>query len=458
MEERDNAEVILDESEEQTKNLQENYIRTDAEIAKQIAQRRVQQLITKTIEGQTEKALRTTARQPTKGAMVQAVKQTTGKAAAETGKKAVSAAVRQTTQTAASKTAKTAVSFAVSSSASTVGTASGAAVGVAGGIPGMLIGAGVGNIFGKSAEAGTNVVSQQTNRFSRWRKSMLDAMKQGQDPKTLKHMMKSLAADFMATVRNAVSIQSLANAILPGFSVVVIVLFLLITFIVTFVIMTSVLISILVSIIVPIATQEAIGQLAGGQEVVYYCQYEDPWADYAYGDSTISVCGCGPSTMAIVVSTLTDQVITPIDAADYATEHDFYFNGVGTMWSYFVRGAEGYGLTSVNHGDDLMAALECIPEGGMVVITVGTRDGTGNELYRGNGHFMAIRGITEEGKILVADPASRANSEAEWDYQTVTEILKNCWSITYTAPEEPELSDEVVHGEQNKGGNEIVRY
>lgn len=441
MEERDNAEVILDESEEQTKQLQENYIRTDTEIAKQIAQRRVQQFITKEAEGKTEKALKATTEAPAKEMIAQTAKQTAGKAVAEVGRRAATETVKKTAQMAAAETTKKTVSFVASSSAGAVGTASGTVIGVAGGIPGMLIGAGVGNIFGKTAEVGTNTVSQQSDRFSRWRKSMLDIMKRGQDPKTLQHMMKSLAADFVATVRNVISVQSLANAILPGISVVLCAMFLLITFIVSFVIITSVLIYILVSVIVPLATQEAIGQLVGGQEVVYYCQYEDPWADYAYGDSTISVCGCGPTTMAIVVSTLTNQTITPIDAAEYATEHGFYFNGVGTMWSYFVRGAEGYGLTSVNHGDDLMAALECIPEGGMVVITVGTSDGTGNELYRGNGHFMAIRGITEEGKILVADPASRSNSETEWDYQTVTEILKNCWSITYEAPEEPELPE-----------------
>lgn len=442
MEERDNAEVVLDELEEQAKHLQENYIRTDAEITKQIAQRRVQQFITKETEGKTPKPLKAATEAPAKEMIAGVAKQTAGKAATEIGRRTAAETVKKTAQATVTETTKQTVSFVVSSSAGAVGTASGTVVGAAGGIPGMLVGAGVGNIFGKTAEVGTNAVSQHSDRFSRWRKSMLDVMKRGQDPKTLQHMMKSLAADFVATVRNVNSIKALANAILPGLSVILGILFLLITFLLFFVIMTSVLIYILVSVIVPIATREAIGQLAGGQEVVYYCQYEEPWADYSYGDSTISVCGCGPTTMAIVVSTLTNQEITPIDAADYATEHGFYFNGVGTMWSYFVRGAEGYGLIPVNHGNDLMTALECIPEGGMVVISVGKSDGTGNGLYRGNGHFMAIRGITEDGKILVADPASRSNSETEWDYQTVTEILKNCWSITYEVPEETELSEE----------------
>ena len=31
------------------------------------------------------------------------------------------------------------------------------------------------------------------------------------------------------------------------------------------------------------------------------------------------------------------------------------------------------------------------------------------------GHFIVLRGITDAGKILVADPASYKNSEKEWD-------------------------------------------
>ena len=42
---------------------------------------------------------------------------------------------------------------------------------------------------------------------------------------------------------------------------------------------------------------------------------------------------------------------------------------------------------------------------------------------------MAIRGVTEDGKLLILDPASRKNTEKEWDYDTVAEILKNCWQI-----------------------------
>ena len=35
------------------------------------------------------------------------------------------------------------------------------------------------------------------------------------------------------------------------------------------------------------------------------------------------------------------------------------------------------------------------------------------------GHFIVLRGVTSEGKILVADPASYGRSEQEWDLSII---------------------------------------
>ena len=36
-----------------------------------------------------------------------------------------------------------------------------------------------------------------------------------------------------------------------------------------------------------------------------------------------------------------------------------------------------------------------------------------------SGHFIVLRGVTAEGKILVADPASIRRSEQEWDLSII---------------------------------------
>ncbi len=46
--------------------------------------------------------------------------------------------------------------------------------------------------------------------------------------------------------------------------------------------------------------------------VVYYNQKDPKWADKIYGDNnTISVYGCGPTTLAMLVSSLTEETLTP---------------------------------------------------------------------------------------------------------------------------------------------------
>lgn len=39
--------------------------------------------------------------------------------------------------------------------------------------------------------------------------------------------------------------------------------------------------------------------------------------------------------------------------------------------------------------------------------------------FTSSGHFIVLRGITEEGKILVADPISIKRSEQEWDLSII---------------------------------------
>ena len=46
--------------------------------------------------------------------------------------------------------------------------------------------------------------------------------------------------------------------------------------------------------------------------------------------------------------------------------------------------------------------------------------------FTSSGHFIVLRGITKEGKILVADPASNKRSKQEWDLSIIlNEVSKS---------------------------------
>ena len=47
------------------------------------------------------------------------------------------------------------------------------------------------------------------------------------------------------------------------------------------------------------------------------------------------------------------------------------------------------------------------------------------------GHFIVLRGITEDGKILINDPNSNERSQKEWDFDTVFKQVKAIWAYSY---------------------------
>src|SRR5581483_9508154 len=58
-----------------------------------------------------------------------------------------------------------------------------------------------------------------------------------------------------------------------------------------------------------------------------YSQYDPDWANKPYGDTTIAAAGCGPSAMAMIITALTGQSVTPDVTAAYADSQNLYVNG-----------------------------------------------------------------------------------------------------------------------------------
>ena len=81
----------------------------------------------------------------------------------------------------------------------------------------------------------------------------------------------------------------------------------------------------------------------GGMEVTYYNQLDERWADTMYGTSgTIGQAGCGPTSMAIVISTLTGEAHDPIELSNWSVANGHRCEGNG---SYHIDGSEEFGRT-----------------------------------------------------------------------------------------------------------------
>ena len=151
---------------------------------------------------------------------------------------------------------------------------------------------------------------------------------------------------------------------------------------------------------------------AGETEVVYYSQLDKRWAGASYGDSTIGRSGCGPTSMSIVISTLTGQAVDPPHMAVWAYQNGYYCPGSGSYHSLIPGAAEAYGLT-VKSNLTAQKIVDALKNGELVVAIMAKGH------FTKNGHFIALRGVTREGKILVADPASIERSNQEWDLSLI---------------------------------------
>lgn len=151
----------------------------------------------------------------------------------------------------------------------------------------------------------------------------------------------------------------------------------------------------------------------GGMEVMYYNQMDERWADVMYGtSSTIGQGGCGPTSMAIVTSTLTGEAHDPVELAQWSVANGHRCEGNGSYHSLIPAAATAYGL-SCEKNLDAQGIVDALSSGKLVVVIVSK-----GHFTRG-GHFIVLRGVTSEGKILVADPASYGRSEQEWDLSII---------------------------------------
>ena len=164
---------------------------------------------------------------------------------------------------------------------------------------------------------------------------------------------------------------------------------------------------------------EGIIYTEGGREVVYYNQLDERWADAPYGTDNIGGYACGPTSMSIVVSSLTEQTVDPPTMAQWAYEAGYWCEGNGSYHTLIPGCAEHFELNcdSISPSDP-QAVVDALADGKLIVALMSKGH------FTSSGHFMVLRAVTSNGKILVADPASKKRSEQEWDLSLILDEVR----------------------------------
>ena len=155
--------------------------------------------------------------------------------------------------------------------------------------------------------------------------------------------------------------------------------------------------------------------------VVYYNQGDGRYKDKPYGTDNIGGYGCGPTAMAMAISSLTDKTVDPVEMAGWSYDNGYWSPGGGSFHALIPGAAKAFGLAVEGcAAKEAQRIVNALSSGKLIIAIMGKGH------FTSGGHFIVLRGVTAEGKILVADPASKKRSEQEWDLSIiVNEAQKN---------------------------------
>lgn len=150
--------------------------------------------------------------------------------------------------------------------------------------------------------------------------------------------------------------------------------------------------------------------------VIYYNQKDPQYGKLPFGTDIIETHGCGPTAMAMVVSSLTDKPMNPAQMAQWAYENGYWKEGKGALHDLIPAVARAWGLDVVGYqAEDANQVLAALEQKKLVVVLMWPGH------FTASGHFIILRGLDEDGKVVVADPSSRERSEVSWDFHLIVD-------------------------------------
>lgn len=147
---------------------------------------------------------------------------------------------------------------------------------------------------------------------------------------------------------------------------------------------------------------------------IIYDQNDSRWANKPFGPKTISAAGCGPSAMAMIITALTHQNVTPDQVAAVGGADP---GGDGSSWTLptTIASSGKWPIRVDKISRDKIDNV--LTSGGMVWMC-----GKGGPIF-GGGHCIGIRGRNANDKWLIFDSGITSNSNKEWDRSVIYDGL-----------------------------------
>lgn len=173
-------------------------------------------------------------------------------------------------------------------------------------------------------------------------------------------------------------------------------------------------------------SSEGEGSAAPNGSWVYYSQNDPRWQ---VDGLPIAAAGCGPTSIAMILASTTDNTITPPDVAKYAVEKGAW-GAEGLSWSFFDDVEPKWKVPVRSIGTDYNAAVAALKNGKKLVLS-GDGGFPPPFCQCPGGHLVTARGVTDDGKIVVANPAPNLKgpngTPDSSAFSTPIPGLKNMW-------------------------------
>lgn len=155
-------------------------------------------------------------------------------------------------------------------------------------------------------------------------------------------------------------------------------------------------------------------------DFVWYNQNDPEWQK---SGMPIAVAGCGPTSLAMILATKKDKNITPVEVADYLRSIGSW-DGNGLQWHGVPKAAEKWGMKSNDLGTDWEKAKSELKAGKLLMLS-----GAGAAPFTSGGHLIVARGLTDDGKIIIANPAPMTDTPENTPYSIPIPGIMNIWSF-----------------------------
>lgn len=166
-------------------------------------------------------------------------------------------------------------------------------------------------------------------------------------------------------------------------------------------------------------------ELKNAQSIPLFLQTDSRWGAYGYGDDCIATSGCGPTCLSMIRCGLGgDGKWNPYEVSRIVEENGYYKSGYGTSWDCMSEGAELIGLESHNVIFDEYHIIKELQSGSPIICSMAPGD------FTTTGHFIVLKGVTEDGRIIINDPNSEENSVKQWDLDVIMSQVRNLWGYS----------------------------